>query len=82
MKHRLANVIYQNRTKQGLKRKQLAELSGVKVDTIAGIEKGSANPRFVTVIRLLKALKCGSSTLNYIFEKDYPETITTYSVNK
>jgi DNA-binding XRE family transcriptional regulator len=51
-----ANVAHL-RTSRGLTQKQLAEAAGMKQPRIAEIERGDANPRLETLIRIALALR-------------------------
>lgn len=53
---RLADRLLQRRQTAGLTQKDLAELAGVRVETLNRIEKGRTTPDFKTIRKLVNAI--------------------------
>lgn len=53
----LGNAIKQLRTQAGLSQEQLAERASTDLTQIGGIERGTRNPSYSTLVRVAKALK-------------------------
>ena len=53
---RLAQRLVERRTKAGITQKELAELAGVRVETLNRIEKGKTTPDFKTIRKLVNAM--------------------------
>ncbi|HHC6517201.1 TPA: helix-turn-helix domain-containing protein [Vibrio parahaemolyticus] len=70
------------RKKRGLKQSQLAERSGISSSRLCQIERGKANPSFMTLFSLADTLGCDVSTLVSIgyFEIFRPQEFVVYSV--
>lgn len=53
----LGNAIRQLRTEAGLSQEQLAERASTDLTQIGGLERGTRNPSYSTLVRVAKALK-------------------------
>ncbi len=61
---KLGHIIKYARNKKGLTQDQLAELSNVSKGTIASLECGTANLRFMNLYQLAKTLDIDMGVLN------------------
>jgi transcriptional regulator with XRE-family HTH domain len=53
----LGDAIKQLRTEAGLSQEQLAERASTDLTQIGGLERGTRNPSYTTLVRLAKALQ-------------------------
>ena len=56
MKAKIITALIEAREEKGISQRQLEELSGVKQPQIARMERGNADPRLGTLLRLLNAM--------------------------
>lgn len=74
----LANIgarVRQHRTQRGFTREQLAELSGLSVQSIVKIESGTRNFRILSLISISKALGLSADYLLGLSENDETQDI-------
>lgn len=74
----LANIgarVQQHRTQRGFTREQLAELSGLSVQSIVKIESGTRNFRILSLISISKALGLSADYLLGLSENDETQNI-------
>lgn len=59
---RLADRLLQRRQASGLTQKDLAQLAGIRVETLNRIEKGRTTPDFTTIRKLVNAMNARASS--------------------
>jgi transcriptional regulator with XRE-family HTH domain len=70
----LGEAIRQTRESQNLSQEALADLAGLHVTHLGGLERGVRNPSYTTLVRLSGALKVEPGTLVSLADELRPKT--------
>lgn len=73
----LGNAIRQLRTEAGLSQEQLAERVATDLTQIGGLERGTRNPSYTTLVRLANALKTRVGEIVTLADRFADRDVTT-----
>lgn len=69
----LGEAVEQLRKKAGLSQEDLADASGLHITHLGGIERGTRNPSYTTLVKLTTALDVRIGALTTIADRVYDE---------